>query len=181
MITINATTPNQTAQRLTGRDYTSFSAISTYQSCPLRYKFRYLDGLPEPTVSSSLVFGGAIHRSIELHFNRLMAGASPPDLDMLLAEYQEAWRKHDDAQVVFGKDDNRDTLGRLADRMLRAFQASDLARPEGTIIGVEEELRGPVVPGCPDVLARIDLLIDTPAELVITDLKSAPDVSVLAQ
>ena len=161
------------AERLTGRDYISFSAISTYQSCPLRYYFKYVAGLPEPTVSSSLVFGGAIHRCVELHFNRLMAGETPPDLDMLLAEYQEAWQKHDDAAVVFSKDDNRETLGRLADRMLRAFQASDLARPQGTIIGVEEELRGTVISGCPDVLARVDLLIDTPTELVVTDLKTS--------
>jgi len=51
-----------------------------------------------------------------------------------------------------------DDLDRLADRMLATFQASDFARPEGMILGVEEELRGPVLPGCPDLLARVDLI-----------------------
>lgn len=75
--------------------------------------------------------------------------------------------------MTFSKDETRDTLGRLADRMLRAFQASSMSHPEGTIIGVEEEFRGALVAGCPDLLARVDLLIDTPTALVVTDLKTS--------
>lgn len=170
---ITATTPNEAAKQLTGRNYTSFSAISTYQQCPSRYYFRYLAGLPEETVSSSLVFGGAIHAAIELHFRELLAGNEAPDLDMLLGAYQAAWQEREPGTVQFGKDETADSLGRLADRMLRAFQTSDLAQPSGTIIGIEEELREPLVPGCPDLLARVDLLVDTGSELVITDFKTA--------
>ncbi len=42
------------------RDYLSYSAVRTFQSCPLKYRFRYLDGLAEECVSSALVFGSAI-------------------------------------------------------------------------------------------------------------------------
>ncbi|HEY1601331.1 MAG TPA: PD-(D/E)XK nuclease family protein, partial [Pirellulales bacterium] len=170
---ITAVEPNQTAMQLTGRDYTSYSAITTYAACPLRYFFRYVEGLPETTVGSSLVFGGAIHSALEVHFRELLAGNPAPDLDILLTAYQEAWKDRDIGSVHFGKDESADSLGRLADRMLRAFQASDLAQPGGTILGIEEELREPLVPGCPDLLARIDLLIDTGDELVIRDFKTA--------
>jgi ATP-dependent helicase/DNAse subunit B len=54
--------PNQVAKQLTGRDYISYSAISTYQACPLKWHFRYVLGLSEKTVSSALVFGSAILR-----------------------------------------------------------------------------------------------------------------------
>jgi hypothetical protein len=47
----------------TGRDYLSFSVIRLYQTCPLKFFYKYCMGLPEETVSSSLVFGGAVHRS----------------------------------------------------------------------------------------------------------------------
>jgi putative RecB family exonuclease len=57
--------PNDLAMELTGRPYTIWSAITTYQSCPLKYAFRYLENLPEESVSSSLVFGSAIHRGVE--------------------------------------------------------------------------------------------------------------------
>lgn len=155
------------------RDYLSYSAITTYQGCPLRYYFRYVEGLPEKTVSSSLVFGAAVHRAVEHHFNELMAGNEPPPLDALVGEYDRHWAETEPQGVQFGKDDDVESLGRLATRILGAFQASSLAMPEGRIIGVEEELRGNIVTGCPDLLGRIDLIVETADELVITDLKTS--------
>ena len=58
-------------------------------------------------------------------------------------------------------------------RMFTAFQGSEVAQPAGRIIGVEEELRGAIVPGCPDVLGRIDLLVETTDALVLTDFKTS--------
>ena len=89
------------------------------------------------------------------------------------AVYQDAWQQRDRGAIKFSKADDADALTRMAERMLIAFQASSLATPVGTIIGVEEEFRGELIPGCPDLLARLDLLIDTGRELVITDLKTA--------
>ena len=77
------------------------------------------------------------------------------------------------ADVQFGKDDDINTLSRLAEKMLRAFQASDFAKPTGTIIAVEEEFRGTIIDGVPDLLARVDLVIDTGEELIVTDLKTS--------
>ena len=62
---------NDVAKRLTGRDYVSWSAISTFRTCPLKYKFRYIDGLPEESVSAALIFGTGIHTAIEQHFQSI--------------------------------------------------------------------------------------------------------------
>ena len=68
-ITSTSTNPaNEVAKKLTGRDYVSWSAISTFRTCPLKYKFRYIDGLPEESVSSALIFGTGIHSAVEQHF-----------------------------------------------------------------------------------------------------------------
>ena len=155
------------------RDYLSYSAITTYQGCPLRYYFRYIAGLPERTVSSNLVFGAAVHRAVEHHFNELLAGNEPPGLDALVGEYDRHWSESDPKAVQFGKDDDVESLGRLASKMFGAFQTSPLATPTGRIIGVEEELRGNVVAGCPDLLGRIDLIVETADELIVTDLKTS--------
>jgi hypothetical protein len=56
---------------------------------------------------------------------------------------------------------------------LLAFQRSDWAIPSGTIIGVEEELRGRLAPDAPEILARIDLIVETGQHIIITDFKSA--------
>lgn len=173
MIGIATPTCRTDASPVKQRDYLSYSAVSSYQSCPLRYFYRYVAGLPERTVSSSLVFGSAIHRAVESHFDALLAGDQPPTVEELRGEYDRHWQDVDPQTVKFGKDDDRDSLGLLAERMLGAFQASALARPEGHILGVEEEIRGAVVTGAPDILGRIDLLIETADELVLTDLKTS--------
>jgi putative RecB family exonuclease len=155
------------------RDYLSFSAVSTFQSCPLRYYFRYVHSLPEECVAASLVFGSSIHAAVQMHFEQLLAGFAAPDLDILLAVFQNARQSHATVPVLFGKREDFDAYCRMADRTLRAFQGSEWAHPSGTIIAVEEELRGAVVPSCPDILGRVDLLVDAGDELVLTDFKTS--------
>jgi hypothetical protein len=86
---------NEIAKKLTGRDYVSWSALSTFRTCPLKYKFRYVDGLPEESVSAALVFGSGIHSAIEEHFQAILAGDPRPDVDKLLFAYRSAWLPHD--------------------------------------------------------------------------------------
>jgi CRISPR/Cas system-associated exonuclease Cas4 (RecB family) len=155
------------------RDHISYSSLSLYAACPLRWYFKYVAGLPEETVSASLVFGSGLHRALQLHFQELLAGNAPPSLDALLSAFWDEWRSHDHQDIVLGKGDDTKTLASLAERMLRVFLVSDLASPAGTIIGVEEEFRGRIVPGLPDLLARVDLLVDDGDSLVLTDFKSA--------
>ncbi len=153
--------------------YLSYSRISLYQSCPLRYYFKYVAGLPELTVSASLIFGSAVHRAAQFHFEELLAGNEPPCLDALIAEYDRHWQEVDPQLVQFGKDEDIESLGALASRMLAAFKASSIANPSGQIIGIEEQLRGKVIDGCPDLLGRLDLLVETDDALVVTDLKTS--------
>jgi hypothetical protein len=113
----------------TSRDYLSFSAIRLYQACALKFFFRYRLGLPEETVSAALVYGSSVHRAIERHFRDLLAGNPPPPTDALLAEFWSGWQDRDHQQVRFGKDEDLDSLGRLAERTLTAFQQSEAAQP----------------------------------------------------
>jgi len=151
----------------------SFSAISLFQQCPLRFYFRYIAGLPEEAVASTLVFGRSLHASLEFHYQQLLIGQKPPSLDMLLDAFQDTWRSHDTTRIRFGKGEDINTIGRLADRMLRAFRVSTLAHPKGTIVAVEEELRAAIAPGCPELLGRIDLAVETKEALEVTDFKTS--------
>lgn len=154
------------------RDYLSFSSLRQYQTCPLRYYFRYIAGIPEETVSAALVFGNAIHKAIELHFQNLLAGNAAPSAENLFAEYRAGWQEHV-LPIRFSKDERADSFDELAKRMLKAFSDSDLARPAGKILAVEETLRGRLIPGLPDLLGRVDLIVETPSDLVVHDWKSA--------
>ena len=166
--------PNVVAETLTSRDYISFSAISAYRMCPLRYLLKYVEGLPEETVSASLVLGGAIHSAVEHHCNELMVGNPAPDQDTLLSVFWDAWRdRGEEAEIQFGKNEDVNSIAKTADRVLTAFRQSDLAQPQGRILGVEEPLRGELVPGVPDLLARIDLIVESEDAVTVTDLKTA--------
>src|SRR5436190_6476412 len=128
------------------RETVSFSAIRTYQACPLQYYFRYVAGLPKETVSASLAFGSSIHLAIEHHFRRLLEGQAAPSTEELLAEYQRGWQDHV-TPIGFAQDEDAAAFARLAARMLQAFSSSAVAQPAGRILAVEETLRGAVVAG----------------------------------
>ena len=175
MIALADPVPNATdiAERLTGRSYLSWSAISTYLKCPLRYQFHYCDQLPEEFVSSNLIFGSAIHSALEIFFRELLSGQRSLGIDDLLATYHEAWIQTDLSEVQFGKDEDVASLGRLAERMLQAFLNSALSRPAGSIIGIEEEFQAPLIADCPDLYARLDLMVESEDALLVTDFKTA--------
>jgi len=164
---------NEVAQKLTGRDYISWSAISTFRQCPLKYKFRYIDGLPEESVSSALVFGTGIHTAVEQHYQAQLAGDPKPDLDALLFAYRSAWLPHDPDVIQFGSKETRESLDDLAARMLKAFLNSPAASVRGRVLGVEEEVRGMLVEGVPDLYGRVDLLTEDADTLTVTDIKTS--------
>lgn len=169
----NTNPANEVAKQLTGRDYVSWSALATYRTCPLKYRFRYVDGLPEETVSAALIFGAGIHAAVEQHFQARLAGTMSPDIDQLLFAYRSTWLPHDPDAIQFGTKDTRDTLDDLALRMLTAFLASEAAGVEGRVLGVEEEIRGTLAVGMPDLFGRIDLLTESDDTLLITDVKTS--------
>lgn len=154
-------------------EYLSWSRISTYQMCPLRWYFKYDQCLPEPTVAASLVLGGSVHAGIERHYRSLLAGEPAPDIAILMDAFDVAWAEHAPETIRFGEKETKDSLRSQGERILRAFQASELANPQGTIIGIEEEMTAPVIPGAPRLLARLDLVIDAGAEIRIVDFKTA--------
>jgi len=174
IITPVSTNPaNEVAKKLTGRPYVSWSALSTFRQCPLKYRFRYLENLPEESVSSALVFGTGIHSAVEQHFQAILSGEEQPDLDRLMFAYRSAWLPHDPDAISFGSTETRASLDALAGKMLTAFLNSPAASVQGQVLGVEEEIRGMLVEGTPDLYGRVDLLTEDADSLVITDIKTS--------
>ena len=57
--------------------------------------------------------------------------------------------------------------------MLTAFLSSPAASVQGQVLGVEEEIRGMLVEGVPDLYGRVDLLTEDADRLVVTDIKTS--------
>ncbi len=157
----------------TGRGYLSYTQVTTFQRCPLKWHFEYIAQRPHERVGAALAFGSAIHTAIELHFRALLAGCTAPSGEELLCGYDQAWQADAALPVRYGKGESARSLRATASRVLAAFAGSPHALPGGEILGVEEELRRPVLPGLPDLLARLDLIMRTDSALVIRDFKTA--------
>src|ERR1700676_1952906 len=68
----------------------SHSKMSTYQQCPQKYKFRYLDEIPPPIRSIELHLGDSVHKALERLYQDL-ASSAMLSCQQFLAFYQEKW------------------------------------------------------------------------------------------
>ncbi|MGH8903310.1 MAG: RecB family exonuclease [Egibacteraceae bacterium] len=66
----------------------SFSKVDTYQLCPLKYRFSYIEKLPG-TPSPQLSWGSSIHAALERWWGQKLP--EPPPVDALLQALYERW------------------------------------------------------------------------------------------
>ena len=71
-----------------GRVRLSFSRIDTYRSCPLRFRFSYIDRLPSAP-ATYLSFGTSIHTALEAFHDRTLFGM--PSEEDLLGFLYDGW------------------------------------------------------------------------------------------
>jgi len=110
---------------------------------------------------------------VQRHFEALLETGHAPELDELLEAFDQCWATFDSELIKFGRGDNSESMRELASKMFTAFQASDFASPDGTIVAVEESMQGEFVEGMPNVLARVDLAVQDGDDLVLTDFKTS--------
>ncbi|MCF7634953.1 MAG: hypothetical protein LLF82_000419 [Dehalococcoides mccartyi] len=67
----------------------SYSQIDQYQSCPLKYRFLYIDGL-KPPAKGYFSFGTTLHDCAEYFFR--VKVPPPPSLENLMEYYRLHWR-----------------------------------------------------------------------------------------
>ncbi len=66
----------------------SHSSISMYQECPQKYKFKYIDKVPEKP-RHFFSFGQSVHLALEFFYG--VQALPAPTLEALLANYREQW------------------------------------------------------------------------------------------
>ena len=140
----------------------SHSSITLYHECPQKYKFRYVDAVPEKP-RHFFSFGRSVHSALEYFY-----GAKtpvPPTLAELLKNYKEIWVAEgyrDQSQEVEYFEEGR--------RILKAFHekhARDYHVPLAVEYGFEFDVEGVPVKGFVD---RVDKLAD--GRLAVIDYKT---------
>ena len=176
---VSAPSPNEIAQAMTGRSHISYSEVRTFQQCPLKWRFQYVDHAKPEHISAALVLGSGVHAGVELHFESLLAATEPPTIDQMMASFQECWEKEAaDLPVKYPKGQDAESTAATARRMFEEFIVSPLATPTGVIIGIEESFKVKLADDLPHLAGRVDMITHEPESntLIITDFKTARSV-----
>jgi putative RecB family exonuclease len=145
----------------------SHSSISLYQECPLKYKFKYVDKIPEKP-RHFFSFGQSVHLALEYFYG--VKTPTPPSLEDLLKSYREQWVKggyRDEAQEAEYFEEGRRILTRFHDK-----HAKDFKLPYFVEYAFTFEVEGVPVTGRID---RVDKLED--GRLSVLDYKTGKQLA----
>lgn len=139
----------------------SHSSISTYRACPQKWKFRYVDRVPEKP-RSFFSFGKSVHAGLEFLFGNR---EQRPSLDQMLEHYRSRWMREGYETPAQEK-----WFFQEGERILRGFYAKHQAESANVL---EVELKFTIsVEGIP-LTGFIDRVDSTPrGGLSIIDYKT---------
>ena len=81
----------------------SHSKLSTFEQCPLKFKYRYIDKIiPEIEKSIEAHLGTAVHDTLEWIYIEVKNG-KVPTLDDAIVKYSESWQKDFSDKLVIVK------------------------------------------------------------------------------
>jgi len=145
----------------------SFSRIRKYISCPLSFRFTYVDKIPVTFVPSSLVFGSAMHSAIAEFFQMHLQGeqARKEELVTIFTDY---WKTEEEKNEIRYNGDDQGALFVMADKLLEVF--IEKAQPQH-VIGIEQPFKIELE-GLPPLVGVIDLIEeDASGSVAVVDHK----------
>lgn len=146
----------------------SYSQISTYLTCPLRYKFHYVDLIPPAFTTAALVFGSSLHQAAAAYYDSRLVG-DPLRPDQMLDVYRDSWLAAEGIKYFNG--DREESLLEKARQLVGVFHEN--VSPDTLILGVEEFFEFQIE-GVPPFQGYIDLIEqDQNGRVTVADLKTA--------
>jgi putative RecB family exonuclease len=156
----------------------SYSQLKTYLTCPQKYQFQYVRGIPWEFIPEYFPFGRAIHEVAKVFYRNLKETGQRIPLDELTQHFKQTWdRETQGNNIRYKENQNRDTTREKGNQLVKVFYEN--VAPQ-RIIGVEVpfsvdlvlEETGEVLP-CK--LTGIFDLIESDEEdtLVIVELKTS--------
>lgn len=169
----------ETSNRRTGGvwDYISPSRLNCWIACPLKFKFRYVDGVRTPA-TPALFLGKRVHAALEHFYRHRMLGITLEPGD-ITARIDRTWEEAvADDEMAFESLDKETGLREKAADLVAAYLAqvpSDEPRPVGVEVTMEAPLVDPFTGedlGIP-LLGIVDLVLDDVEGPLIVDFKTA--------
>jgi len=119
----------------------SHSRVGLFEQCPLAYRYRYLDGVPDAFATIEQHLGQAVHDALEQAYAERGRGTAV-DGPWMAAAFERAWSEPDPASFRVVK--RRVTAGEYRDRgfaMLAAYHERVFAADTSETLGVEQRFQ----------------------------------------
>ncbi len=150
-------------------NHLSYSQINTYLTCPLRYRFQYVELIPPAFTPAALTFGSALHEAVAAYYMSCLEGdVLRPD--QMVDIYRGTWREAE--KVKYSNGDHEESLLEKARHMINVFR--EQIDPHVTVLGVEEFFEVQLAKEVPPFHGYIDLIEESPdGQIWLSDLKTA--------
>lgn len=123
------------------RPHWSYSAINQYLRCPLQFYFRRVLKLPEPTISSGLVLGSAVHNALAFYHMSLKQRRQTGTEDVRQS-YLEHWEfREEEKPIEFKAGESRTNLIDLGMALIDLYLREP---PPPEIVSVEQRILVPL-------------------------------------
>jgi len=155
-------------------DHWSYSQLTTYLKCPLRYFFDYTLALPKRTTPSALALGSAVHEALARYHHALQCGESILP-EAVTNTFRQAWEARKQREtIVFQHQSEPEAVGQGIALLEKYLQDP----PPRNVVAVEQEVHVPLINSRGEVLAKelvavLDLVTRDDDGLQITDFKTS--------
>ncbi len=118
----------------------SHSRLSSYEKCPLQYRYRYIDRIKRDTQSIEAFMGNRVHDVLEKLYRDLLMSRRP-SLDELLAVYRRVWRDHWSEKItIVKKEYSADHYRQVGERCLVGYYRRYEPFDGGQTLGLEDRV-----------------------------------------
>lgn len=161
----------KTLQELRKEPHYSYSAISTYLQCSLKYFFRYIEKIESELTSKNLVFGSAIHSTLNMLASKRMTNQSIPS-----EEIKNYYELEFENQRCCGKNidfESPEEANELKNKGLEMIQAYLAQWADKKIVGHDQAFSLEIPGMSKPVIGAYDLVIEEKGNTTIVDWKTA--------
>jgi RecB family exonuclease len=160
----------------------SHSQLKIFDECPLHYRYKYLDKIPEPQIAESpaLRFGKILHSSLEFLYKTIQNAGHAPEKSTLLQYFQsemQTYRQQYDSisELPFAAQEFEERM-LLGQQMIERYYEQYAPFTETKINGLEQNIHFDLPSGAKfrGIIDRLDLKGDT---AIIVDYKTDKSIA----
>jgi putative RecB family exonuclease len=122
----------------------SHSQLSTYETCPHKYKLSYIDKIEVETEGIEAFMGSRVHDALEKLYRDLKV-TKLNTLEELLDFYRQSWEKNwNDMIQIIRKDYSAEDYRRLGEKCITDYYQRYTPFDQGRTLGLEENIYFPL-------------------------------------